>query len=434
VVTDPNACTASVSVVVTQPAPIQDSIVRQNVKCKGGSDGSLTVYPYGGNAPFTYLWNDGSTTQNDSMLSAQAQPYSVTITDNTGCTASDTASLTEPPLLTFTHSETQVKCPGEQDGTITAIGAGGTPPYNFSVTQDGANFINAPNGVAVGLDSGLYNIYLSDNNGCLRIDTAYIKSPVPDLFIITVDSTSCFGSNYTDGSIYVTALTANNMPYTYTIDNGATQDTSYFGNLGAGHHQIIATNQFGCNSTLDTIVPQPQQGYASVLPKDTTLQLGQSVMLFSAFYPFPYSDITSYNWVPSEGLSCVDCPSPLVTPYSHVSQYVLTITYNNDCIASDSMQIIVVNNAKFFVPNSFSPNGDGNNDIFEIYGEDIKTVVLRVFNRWGEKVFESNNQFNGWDGTYKGIMQMPGVYTYDAQIIFLDDTKAEKHGSITLIR
>ena len=98
------------------------------------------------------------------------------------------------------------------------------------------------------------------------------------------------------------------------------------------------------------------------------------------------------------------------------------------------MQIIVVNNAKFFVPNSFSPNGDGNNDIFEIYGEDIKTVVLRVFNRWGEKVFESNNQFNGWDGTYKGIMQMPGVYTYDAQITFLDDTKAEKHGSITLIR
>ena len=72
--------------------------------------------------------------------------------------------------------------------------------------------------------------------------------------------------------------------------------------------------------------------------------------------------------------------------------------------------------------------------MFTVYGEDIKTIVLRVFNRWGELVFQTNSQYAGWDGTYKGILQNPAVFTYDAEVTFLDDTKATKHGSITLIR
>ena len=432
VVTDGNGCTASTTVVVGQPLPILDSIVRQNVYCNGTADGYLVAYAYGGNAPFTYLWGDGSTTQKDSLLPIGL--YTVTIKDSKGCTSSDTASLSQPPPLSFTHTETQVSCPGMQDGTITAVGIGGTPPYNFSVTKDFANFYSTVNGVAGQLDSGLYTIILTDHNGCPLTDTAFIKYPIPDSFNVSVDSTSCFGPQYTDGSIYVTPLTANNMPYTYTIDNGAVQDTNYFGNLAAGPHHIVAINQFGCRHSLDTVVSQPGQAYATVLPKDTTLQLGRSITLTSGFSPFSLSSITSYNWVPSEGLSCVDCPNPVATPYSHVSEYYLTITYNGLCTATDSLRIIVENHAQPFIPNSFSPNGDGNNDVFEIYGENIKTVNLRIFNRWGELVYESTNQFKGWDGYYKGNLQYPGVYTYEAEITFLDDTRIEKQGSVTLIR
>ena len=434
VATDVTGCTASATVTVSEPAPIQDSISIENVRCFGGADGALTVHPYGGNAPFTFVWSNGPTTAHDSLLAVAGSPYSVTITDNTGCTATDHAAITEPGVLTFTHSVTQVKCPGQQNGTITAVAQGGIAPYSFSVSKDGENFVNAPNGIALGLDSGLYNIYLSDNNGCLHVDTAFVPSPVADSFAVTVDSTSCYGSAYTDGSISLTYLVANNAPYTYTIDGGATQDTSYFANLGAGPHHIIATNQFGCTYDIDTVVSSPGQGYASVLPKDTTINLGQSITLFSGFGPFPPSAITLYNWVTSEGLSCIDCPYPKATPYSHVTEYVLTITYNNNCVATDSGRVIVINKGKFFVPNSFSPNGDGNNDVFTVYGEDIKTIVLRVFNRWGEVVFETNSQYAGWDGTYKGNLQAPAVFTYSAEITFLDDTRATKHGSITLIR
>ena len=435
VVTDGNGCTASTIVVVGQPAPILDSIMRSNVRCFGGNDGSLTAIAYGGNPPFTYQWGDGSTTQLDSLLPVAPSPYTVTITDSKGCRTHDTASLSQPPVLTFTHTETQVTCPGLQDGTITAVAVGGTPPYDYSVTKDNfANTVSTTSGVVTQLDSGLYTIVLTDNNGCPHTDTAFIKSPVADSFAITVDSTTCFGQQYADGSIYVTAFTANNMPYTYTIDNGAVQDTSYFGNLTAGPHHIVATNQFGCTSNLDTVVGQPGQAYATIFPQDTTLHLGQSVILYSGFSPYSLSSITSYNWVPSMGLSCIDCPNPVATPYSHVSEYYLTITYNGLCTASDSMRIIVENQSKPFIPNSFSPNGDGNNDVFEIYGENIKSVKMRIFNRWGELVYESTNQFKGWDGYYKGILQNPGVYTYDAEIIFLDDTQIEKHGSVTLLR
>ncbi len=86
-----------------------------------------------------------------------------------------------------------------------------------------------------------------------------------------------------------------------------------------------------------------------------------------------------------------------------------------------------------FIPNTFSPNGDGNNDIFLVYGQDIRTLDLKVFNRWGELVFESDNQFNGWDGTYKGQLQTPAVFTYVANITFLNNKKIQKKGSITLL-
>jgi gliding motility-associated-like protein len=88
----------------------------------------------------------------------------------------------------------------------------------------------------------------------------------------------------------------------------------------------------------------------------------------------------------------------------------------------------------FYIPNAFSPNGDGKNDLLEVYGSGLKTVGLTIFNRWGEKVFDSDNQWVSWDGTYKGVMLNPGLYTYNAELEYLNGRKKHKFGSITLIR
>lgn len=436
VVTDANNCTASTAVTINQPASLSSYTTSTDVKCHAGADGTMTMNVNGGNQPYKYSWSDPGHQVSQTATGLVAGTYYCTVTDNTGCSTSASGSITDPSEFKFTPSSTQVKCAGDQNGTISISGNGGTPPYTFSVTQDQANFVHQDpvTLAAEGLAAGLYLVIANDNNGCTKTDTISVASPVADSIIITTDSTSCFGPQYTDGAIHITGLTAQNMPYQYSVDSGLYQYSGDFYGLGAGLHSLVAQNNFGCLTYWQAVIGTPVEGFVSVLPKDTTLQLGESIQLSSSFYPYPTSAITNYNWSPAIALNCIDCPDPVAFPYNRQNQYVLTVTYNKGCIATDSLTIVVLNNLKVYIPNSFSPNGDGNNDVFLIYGEAIKTIDLKVFNRWGELIFKTENQFQGWDGTYKGEMQNPGVYVYDAKITFLDDKTNQRAGSITLIR
>ncbi len=218
------------------------------------------------------------------------------------------------------------------------------------------------------------------------------------------------------------------------MDGGNQQYSGDFYDLAAGTYQIVIYNYRNCVTDTFAVVVEPAEGLASILPTDTNLQLGQTIQLLAQFGPYPDTSIVSYAWSPALGLSCVDCPSPIVNSYSHVNDYTLTIVYNTTCRAVATAKVIVSGGEPVYIPNAFTPNGDGVNDMFMVYGTGIKTVDLMIFNRWGEKVFDSGDQFLGWDGNYKGVLQEPGVYVYQARIVFLDDTKSLRTGSVTLIR
>lgn len=434
VVTDANNCNATTTVTVNEPSPLLVNPITQDALCYQSPTGQIDANPSGGNTPYTFAWNDPDAQTGQTAYSLFTGNYIVTVTDFTGCSASASAFIAEPTQLTFTMATTQVTCPGNQDGTITVTPSGATPPYTYSATQDGAIFYTTTDGVVVGLASGFYAVIVSDFNGCTDVDTAFVPAPVPDAFVISTDSTSCFGPAYSDGVIRVEGTTIQNMPYRYSVDGGGLQFSGDFYNMSAGNHDILAVNNFGCETDLSAFVPEPVEGVATVLPDDTTIQLGDVIQLYSAFTPYPLSTIVSYAWTPSEGLSCIDCPSPVVTTYNPSTEYTLTITYNEICQATASVTVIVENDIPVFFPNAFSPNGDGNNDVFFIYGEGIKTVDLKIFNRWGIKVFDSNNQYIGWDGTYKSVLQNPAVFTYEANVTFLDNKRLFKAGSLTLIK
>jgi len=105
------------------------------------------------------------------------------------------------------------------------------------------------------------------------------------------------------------------------------------------------------------------------------------------------------------------------------------------CLDTATLDVVVNANLKdFFIPNSFSPNNDGNNDIFKVYGTSVRDVTLRVYNQWGELIFESENAQNGWDGTWKGRPQSVGVYVYVAQVTFYNNVKMKRKGTVNLIR
>ncbi|MES2620716.1 MAG: gliding motility-associated C-terminal domain-containing protein, partial [Bacteroidota bacterium] len=400
VVADGNSCSVSTTVTITEPGQFSVALTPYDATCFGASNGYIDAVPSGGTAPFTFVWSNASTDQNAFQISTGT--YTLTVTDNNGCSVSGSANVGEPDELIFSVVPTQVKCPGDKNGTIAVNASGGTGPYNYSATQDGVNVVYATDGVIVGLASGYYAVLLADNNGCTLVDTTFVPSPVADTFDYTVDSTSCFGSQHSDGAVYVIGLIPQNTPYQFGADGGPLSQSGSLYNLTAGSHVVNAVNNWGCVSNFMVYVPEPVEGKVTVYPLDSTVQLGESVQLYSSFAPYPASVVSSYIWSPATGLSCVDCSNPLVTAYNRRNEYVLTVNYNGTCVSTATLTVSVQDTLEVFVPNSFSPNGDGNNDEWLVYGEGIKSVDLKIFNRWGEKVFETDNQFEGWDGTSKG--------------------------------
>ena len=167
-------------------------------------------------------------------------------------------------------------------------------------------------------------------------------------------------------------------------------------------------------------------------PWDTTIVIGDSAI-------FPISgDIRMYNfnWSPGEGLSCLQCVHPRVQPLpSGTFEYDLNVTDKLDCFNDDfKFKVIVRPETHVKMPNNFSPNGDGKNDVVSVKGWGIKELVaFDIYDRWGVLIFHSEDTEDGWDGTYKGEVQNADVYVYKVKAMTWKDEVIEEEGYINLI-
>jgi gliding motility-associated-like protein len=170
-------------------------------------------------------------------------------------------------------------------------------------------------------------------------------------------------------------------------------------------------------------------------PRDTTINLGQSVSIDFDVIKGQLNKINSILWEPDFGLECSSCKKTNASPYQSTT-YDLTVSFNNsNCKVTDKVIVRINDNSELFVPNAFTPNGDKDNDILKVYGVNVKFAKMKIFNRWGEKVFESSNAIiEGWDGYYNGELSPNGVYTYSLETHFLNKKIKTSKGSITLIR
>lgn len=152
------------------------------------------------------------------------------------------------------------------------------------------------------------------------------------------------------------------------------------------------------------------------------------------------ADVTQWTWSPSDYLSCTDCANPTSTPRENM-QYILTGTNQFGCQASDTMLIhLVCDEGKVFIPNTFTPNGDGQNDQFYPRGVGVKLVrYFRIYNRLGQLVYERtnfqlNDKAHGWDGTFKGQKLTPDVFVFSTSMICDNNEVFELSGNISLVR
>ena len=253
-ITNSSGCTLVSSYTITQPLIVGASATATsnysgfNISCFGLSNGSATVTPSGGTAPYTYLWSTGATTQ--SITNVPAGTYSVTVKDANNCTSPATVVLTQPTALSLNPViSANVSCFGGANGTINITANGGVTPYTYSwsngsVQEDLSN-----------LSAGNYAVTITDGNGCSTIGSYTITEPTLALSLTqTQTNVSCFGG--TNGAINITT-TGGTAPYTYSWSNGSNSED--LSNITAGTYSLTITDSKGCQTTGTFVITEPAQ-------------------------------------------------------------------------------------------------------------------------------------------------------------------------------
>ena len=176
------------------------------------------------------------------------------------------------------------------------------------------------------------------------------------------------------------------------------------------------------------------------LGQDQEIALGETINL-QASTSIPANSLDTIIWQATNGiLSCENCIEQELTPLSNTT-YSIQVIDQNGCVATSEVNIIVLKEEGLYIPNSFSPNGDGVNDVFQIFADDGVAEIneLQIFDRWGNQVFQKKsfppNDFTfGWDGDFRGEAMNPGVFVYWVEVMFLDGRTKLFHGDITLVK
>ena len=260
-ITDSNNCSLTISnIAVGQPAAaVSGTTAPTNVACNGGNTGAINLTPTGGTGPYTFLWNDGITTEDRTGLTAGA--YSVTITDSKGCSATiSNIPVTQPPALSGSIVPTHVACFGGNTGAINLTPSGGVGPYTFA-WSDGPTTEDR-----TGLTAGTYTVTITDSNSCSKTLPSFtINQPSALGGTTVVTNASCFGGS--NGAINLTP-TGGAGPYTFNWVGGAsTEDRN---GLPAGTYAVTITDANGCTATISNIAvgqpAAPLDGAVSVTP------------------------------------------------------------------------------------------------------------------------------------------------------------------------
>jgi gliding motility-associated-like protein len=399
IVTDSNGCTADKSTTLTQPdSLISSAAVSSNyngnaISCAGSADGAVNLTVAGGTMPYSYSWNNGASTEDLTALAAGN--YTVAVTDQNGCQTTSSIMLTEPQPISASANTVDVLCNGFSTGSIDLTVSGGVNPYQ-ETWSNGANTEDLAN-----LTAGAYSVVITDKNGCTYSFVALVNELSPVMLAVSSTNESCYESN--NGTAKAT-VSGGMMPYTIVWSNGSNNDS--ISGLQAGSYIVTVTDNNQCYNTDTVVISQPDSLKATVF--SPLYSNGHNV----SFYQSKDGAIQMNVNGGTAPYSCSWNNGAVSKDLSNISagNYTVLVTDTLGCKVAASISLSQPDDLA--MPTGYSPNLDGQNDLFIVHGlEAYPNNKMVVVNRWGNTVYKAEPYKNNWNGLSTSGEEIPdGTY------------------------
>lgn len=412
--------TFSVSGVCNAPASFSQQVEFPNVtatsipaSCAGSNDGKAVAAVNSANGPFTFLWNTTPAQTTDTAVNLAPGNYTVTVSSINTCDGTATVVVNQGSGISVSAAAVPDTCTSST-GSATLILNSGTAPFSFMWSNGGT----AP--TVNGLATGNYSVTVTDANTCSASASVNV-SQVFDLSINTSAADDTCGAGTGTATAHILSGTS---PFTYLWSNGNISSSLY--GLNAGNFSVTVNDIYNCSATSSASVGTTSGITISLYKEDVSCNETADGKIFTAASggATPYHFIWSNNFT---GDSLYHVPAGMFT---------VTVTDAANCSQSDSVVLSKESCPSYIhFPTAFSPNGDGANDLFKPkYSSDLGKYFIRIYNRWGELVYTSEDVNEGWDGFYQSTKQPMGVYVFVSEFTFSNSEKQSRAGNLTLVK
>jgi gliding motility-associated-like protein len=429
-IVDSAGCEASTRVI----APNKDNIdLRMEILKEdicGLGEGVVNAIVTGGVRPIRYNWFTfpSQNVFDPFARNLPAGTFSVVATDDSGCVAQQTFTMTGNERVALDTAIVQPDYCELGNGTARVIFTGGEEPYTYQWSSSPVQ----TDGLATDLPAGYYRVLMRDVNNCRDTVSVYVPDEIG--FTLEADASveSCYRRN--DGSARASALGASS-PVSYQWSTDPPSFGTTLRGLPPGSYQVTATDAQGCSraAIVDVGAAEPLIADFSFSP-DTMMPM----LLGEATISFLDRSVGAEIWEWNFGDGETSREQKPVHSYRDTGRFDVTLVtrrYFNRCVDSISFgKFLVTDPRKVWVPSAFSPNDDAFNDRLEFFTVNLQSFDFQIYNRWGRLVFQANDPGSFWDGNTPEGSAPEGVYVYILNAIGPGGERIEQRGTITLIR